>query len=140
MRPSAFQLSRYPAVHIIVDLTHLFLPWASVGSLSILKLGLLTRELMIDLLEVLVAIAGFFDLLLLLTLNPIFSVWAIQPSWVCALVSAKAQTHSRDSRNFRCKTICKLICCWAIFKMRALADLKIDIRGPKLAWVDYKTR
>ena len=95
---------------------------------------------MIDLLEVLVAIAGFFYLLLLFSLNPIFSVWAIQPSGVCALISAKAQTYSCDSRHFRHETICRLICCCAIFKMRALADLKIDIRGPKLAWVNNKTR
>jgi len=95
---------------------------------------------MIDLLEVLVAITGFFYLLLLFPLNPIFTVWAIYNRWVCALICAKAQTYTCDARDFRCVTSWQWNCYCTIFEMRAVADLKIDIRGPKLAWVDDKSR
>ena len=60
VRPSSFQFSRYSAIHVRVYLTHLFKPWASAGGQRILMICLLTCYLMIDLLKILVAIAGVF--------------------------------------------------------------------------------
>ena len=66
----------------------------SVGSWGISGIRLLTRCLMIYLLEILVAVAGVFDLLLILSLEAIFAVWAIAYCWIWPLSSPKTQAYS----------------------------------------------
>jgi hypothetical protein len=49
---------------------------------------------MIDLLKIFVAVAGVLDLLLLLSLQSFFSIWAVAGEWIWTLISAEAKAYS----------------------------------------------
>lgn len=95
VRPSAFQFPRDPTIHIVV-VFRMVTDWPSVASESI-RVSLLIRNLMIDLLEILVAVACVLHLLLLLSLKSIFLILAMDV--VGTLVGAQAQAYSGDARH-----------------------------------------
>ena len=101
VRPSAFQLSCYSTIYIIVHLINFrpMLAWASVTWHRIVVSLLLIRKLVIYLLKVFVAVAGVLDLLFLIALKSLFSVWSIVVYNVRTLVAAQAKTHTRDTRH-----------------------------------------
>ena len=101
VRPSSFQLSCYSTIYIIAHLINFSpnLAWPSVACHRIVVNLLLIGKLVIDLLKIFVAVAGVLDLLLLLTLKSLFSVWSIVVYYVRTLVTAQAQTYTRDTRH-----------------------------------------